>query len=484
MKRMKRMKSMKSMQRKTRNWIAPAAAVTVLLLLGGLALPAASGSKVVVITLDEAIHQVTTEYVLDGIAHAEEIKASAVLIKIYTPGGFLSDTRTMVNRITSSKVPVIIFVTPRGSRAASAGFFILMSADLAIMTPGTTTGAASPVSGGGEEIPETMKKKVFEDSAAFLRSYTSKRDRNPEVAELAVTEAKAFTDEEAMEEGLIDGIYETAEDIYREFDGKTIKRFDGAEEILDLNSPEVIVWEMTGRQSFLTRLADPNIAYLLFVLGLAGLYMEFNNPGLILPGVAGGISMVLALFATSVLPVNYAGVLLILLAVGFFIAEAFTPTYGVLTAGGVVSMVFGALMLVEAPPIPELRVGLDVALGVAVPFALVAVFMLRSVLNSRRWRVASGVEGMAGARGEVRQELVAGKKGMVMVAGELWRATSAQTLSVGTAVRVAGMEGLLLRVEPDAEAATGPAEASDTSESSAESAESPPAEPKPEPKKE
>ena len=195
-----------------KNWTAVAGTLlsvllAAILLLAGMAQPvAAAGSKVVVITLNEAIHQVTTEYVLEGIAHAEEINASAVLIKIYTPGGFLSDTRTMVNRITSSKVPVIIYVTPRGSRAASAGFFILMSADLAIMTPGTTTGAASPVAGGGEEIEETMKKKVFEDSAAFLRSYTTKRGRNPEVAETAVTEAKAFTDGEALEKGLIDGI--------------------------------------------------------------------------------------------------------------------------------------------------------------------------------------------------------------------------------------------------------------------------------------
>jgi len=295
-----------------------------------------------------------------------------------------------------------------------------------------------------------MQKKVMEDAAAFLRSYTSKRGRNPEVAELAVTEAKAFTDAEALEAGLIDAIVESAEDIYREFHGRTVTRFDGAEETLDLGSPEVIRWEMTRKQQFLNRLADPNIAYLLFMLGLLGLYVEFNNPGLIIPGVVGGICLVLAMYATQLLPINYAGVALILLALAFFVLEAMFISYGVLTAGGLVAMVLGALLLVDAPPdVPELRVSLGVAIGVALPFALVVVFMLRSFLRSRGWRVATGSEHMVGARGEVRQEIAAGKKGMVMVAGELWRAVASDTLGPGAAVRVTGMEGLVLKVESD-----------------------------------
>lgn len=425
---------------------------SLVLLMGCVALPlwAAEGPATVVdITLDEVIHSISAGYVMEGIDHAEEIGANAVLIRIHTPGGFLSDMRAIVNRITSSKVPVFVYVSPSGSRAASAGFFILMAADVAAMAPGTTTGAASPVLGTGEEMAETMKKKVFEDSSAFLRSYTSKRGRNPEVAELAVTEAKAFTDEEALSEGLIDVIVGTAEELLSQFDGKTIKRFDGSEEVLSLNAPKMVAWEMTSRQRFLTRLSDPNIAFIMLVLGLLGLYVEFNNPGLIFPGVVGGICIVLALFAAQVLPVNYAGVALILLAVAFFVLEAMFASHGVLAVGGSVSMVLGALMLVEAPPgVPELSVRLDVAIAAVIPFALITVFLLRSLIKSRGWHVSTGREDMVGAIGEVRQEIVTGEKGMVMVAGELWRAVASETIAAGQQVRVAGMEGLLLRVEP------------------------------------
>ncbi len=424
--------------------------LVLLICIAALPLGAADGPATVVdINLDEVIHSISAGYVMEGIDHAEETGADAVLIRIHTPGGFLADMRAIVNRITSSKVPVFVYVSPSGSRAASAGFFILMAADVAAMAPGTTTGAASPVLGTGEEMAETMKKKVFEDSSAFLRSYTSKRGRNPEVAELAVTEAKAFTDEEALEEELIDVIVGTAEELLSQFDGKTIKRFDGSEEVLSLNAPRLVAWEMTSRQRFLTRLSDPNIAFIMLVLGLLGLYVEFNNPGLIFPGVVGGICIVLALFAAQVLPVNYAGVALILLAVAFFVLEAMFASHGVLAVGGSVSMVLGALMLVEAPPgVPELSVRLDVAIATVIPFALITVFLLRSLIKSRGWRVSTGREDMVGAIGEVRQEIVTGEKGMVMVAGELWRAVASETIADGQPVRVAGMEGLLLRVEP------------------------------------
>jgi membrane-bound serine protease (ClpP class) len=426
---------------------------SLILLIGCVALPlwAVDGPATVVdITLDEVIHSISAGYVIEGIDHAEETGADAVLIRIYTPGGLLGDMRAIVNRITSSKVPVFVYVSPSGSRAASAGFFILMAADVAAMAPGTTTGAASPIMGTGqEEMAETLKKKVFEDSAAYLRSYTTKRDRNPEVAELAVTEAKAFTDEEALDAKLIDVIVGTAEELLSQFDGKTIKRFDGSEEVLSLSAPRMVAWEMTTRQRFLTRLSDPSILLILLVLGLLGLYVEFNNPGLIFPGVVGGICIVLALFAAQVLPVNYAGVMLILLALAFFVLEAMFASHGVLAVGGVVSMVLGALMLVDAPPgVPELSVRLDVAIATVIPFALITVFLLRSLIKSRGWHVSTGREDMVGAIGEVRQEIVTGQKGMVMVAGELWRAVASESIAQGQQVRVAGMKGLLLQVEP------------------------------------
>ncbi|MFQ5776527.1 MAG: nodulation protein NfeD [Terriglobia bacterium] len=407
----------------------------------------AGATQVVELRLDDIIQSVTAEYVVNGIKYAEKSDAEAVLLWINTPGGFGDSMREMVDAITTARVPVIVYVAPTGSRAASAGFFILLAADVAVMAPGTTTGAASPTSVGGGEISETMKKKITNDAAAYLRSYTSKRGRNPEVAELAVTEAKSFTDQEALKAGLIEAVVESREQLFERFNSREIERFDGRKQTLALADARVEAWQMTRRQRFLSRIIDPNIAFLLFVFGALGLYIEFNNPGFILPGVVGGICMILALFAFHLLPVNYAGVLLIVLAMALFILEAMYTSHGILAAGGVASMVLGALMLIEAPPIPELRVRWELALGVAIPMAAITILLLRLVVQSRRWRPATGQEGLLGAMGEVRQEIEAGRKGLVLVSGELWRATAPGKISVGQQVRVVSLEGLILRVE-------------------------------------
>ena len=420
----------------------------LLVLAGALApipLPAAA-TTVVEIHLNEIIHSVSADYVIQGIDYAEKSNADAVLIWINTPGGLETSMRVMVDRITTARVPVIVYVAPTGSRAASAGFFILLAADVAVMAPGTTTGASSPVM-GPQEMPETLKKKVFSDAAAYLRSFVAKRGRNPEVAELAVTEAKSWTEQEALKAGLIDAVCESRETIFEQFGGREIKRFDGRMEKLELAGARVEPWKMTERQRLLTRIIDPNIAFLLFVFGILGLYIEVNHPGFIVPGVAGGICLVLALFAFHLLPVSYTAVLLILLAVAFFILEAMYTSHGVLAVGGVVSMVLGALLLIESPPIPELRVRWEIALAVAIPFAVITIVLLRLVLKSRRWPVASGREGMLGQVGEVRQEIGDAKKGMVLVSGELWSAVGREKIGVGQQVRVVGMEGLLLKVE-------------------------------------
>lgn len=424
-------------------WLLP-----LLLSLTGAA-SATGPNRVVELRLDdEIIHSISADYVADGIRYAEETNADAVLLRLHTPGGLNVSMREMVNSITNSRVPVIVYVTPTGARAASAGFFILMASDLAVMAPGTTTGAASPVAATGQELPETMKKKVFSDAAAFLRSYTGKRGRNPDVAELAVTEARSFTDQEALDEGLIDAVCESWEEIVEQFAGQPVQRFDGRTETLELAGAQVEIREMTARQRFLSRIIDPNIAFLLFVFGILGLYIEFNHPGLIVPGVGGGISLVLALFAFHLLPINYAAVLLIVLALALFILEAMYVSHGVLAAGGVAAMVLGAVMLVESPPIPELRVDWTLALGVAVPFAAITVLLLRLVLKSRRWRAATGQEGLVGQKGEVRREIGDTRKGQILVAGELWQAIADKKIPVGQSVRVVGMEGLILRVEP------------------------------------
>ena len=421
----------------------------LLVLAGALApipVPAAA-TTVVEIHLNEIIHSVSADYLIQGIDYAEKSNADAVLIWINTPGGLETSMRVMVDRITTARVPVIVYVAPTGSRAASAGFFILLAADVAVMAPGTTTGASSPVM-GPQEMPETLKKKVFSDAAAYLRSFVAKRGRNPEVAELAVTEAKSWTEQEALKAGLIDAVCESRQQIFEQFSGREIKRFDGRMEKLELAGARVEPWKMTERQRLLTRIIDPNIAFLLFVFGILGLYIEVNHPGFIVPGVAGGICLVLALFAFHLLPVSYTAVLLILLAVAFFILEAMYTSHGVLAVGGVVSMVLGALLLIESPPIPELRVRWEIALAVAIPFAVITIVLLRLVLKSRRWPVASGREGMLGQVGEVRQEIGDAKKGMVLVSGELWSAVGREKIGVGQQVRVVGMEGLLLKVEP------------------------------------
>lgn len=424
-------------------WLLP-----LLLSLTGAA-SATGPNRVVELRLDdEIIHSVSADYVANGIRYAEETNADAVLLRLHTPGGLNVSMREIVNSITNSRVPVIVYVTPTGARAASAGFFILMASDLAVMAPGTTTGAASPVAATGQELPETMKKKVFSDAAAFLRSYTGKRGRNPDVAELAVTEARSFTDQEALDEGLIDAVCESWEEIVEQFAGQPVQRFDGRTETLELAGAQVEIREMTARQRFLSRIIDPNIAFLLFVFGILGLYIEFNHPGLIVPGVGGGISLVLALFAFHLLPINYAAVLLIVLALALFILEAMYVSHGVLAAGGVAAMVLGAVMLVESPPIPELRVDWTLALGVAVPFAAITVLLLRLVLKSRRWRAATGREGLLDQKGEVRREIGDTRKGQILVAGELWQAIADKKIPVGQSVRVVGMEGLILRVEP------------------------------------
>ncbi len=413
-----------------------------------LARPVAAGIVVEIRLHDEIVHSITAEYLVDGIAHAETIHADAVLIWLHTPGGLETSMRVMVDRITASKVPVIVYVAPTGSRAASAGFFILLAADVAVMAPGTTTGASSPVAYGGGQIDETLRKKITNDAAAYLRSFASKRHRNPEVAQLAVTEAKSFTDQEALEAKLIDAVCESREQIFEQFRGRALVRFDGRSETLALADVRVEPWEMTQRQRFLSRLVDPNIAFLLLVFGILGLYIEFNHPGFIIAGVSGGICLVLALFALHLLPVNYAAVLLVFLSVALFILEAFYASHGVLAAGGIVAMVLGAMMLIESPPIPELRVRWQLALSVAVPFAVITVLLLRLVLRSRQWSSAVGQESLLGARGEVRQEIPEGRKGLVFVSGELWTATAARPLGMGERVRVVGVNGLVLQVEP------------------------------------
>jgi membrane-bound serine protease (ClpP class) len=406
-------------------------------------------SRVYELRVDGMIHGVMSEYVEGGFRAAEEGGASLILMTMDTPGGVDTSMRDIIQRIIRSKIPVVVYVSPAGSRAASAGFFILLSADVAAMAPGTNTGAASPVfMGAGDadtENTKTMRRKATSDAAAYLRSIVGQRGRNVEIAEQAVTEAKAFSEKEALTNRLIDLVAGSTDELLRTLDGRTITRFDGTRMTLDLKNVVRQSHEMSRQQRFLSRLAQPDLVFILFLVGILGLYVEFNNPGLIFPGVVGAVSLILALVAMQVLPVNLIGILLIVAALVLFILEAKYTSHGLLAVGGVALMVIGALVLIRSP-LTGLRVSLGTALGATLPFALLTVFLMRMVIQSFAWKQAAGVEALVGEVGHVT-EVIEGK-GMVFVAGELWRAAADTLIPKGASVRVMRVHGLTVYVEP------------------------------------
>jgi membrane-bound serine protease (ClpP class) len=404
----------------------------------------AQAPTVVQIEMAEIVHPVSVEFLDEGLAHAGQIGAAAVVVRLDTPGGLVDSMRNMVESILASPVPVAVWVGPSGVRAASAGFFVLLSGDLALMASGTNTGAAHPVSSIGGEIDEVMQQKVVNDVSAFLRSYVSQRDRNPEQAALAITQSESFTAEEALEAGFIDAIVGSVPEFIDRFDGEQIRRFDGTFDTLDLDGATIEVYEMNARQRALATIMNPNIALVLGLFGLVGLYLEFTNPGLIVPGVVGGISLLLALFAFNLLPVNLAGALLIVLAIALFVVEATVPSSGILAIGGVVAMVAGGLMLVEGP-IPELRIQLPTVLAVAIPLAVITIVLVRLVFVSHRSKATTGGTGMVGEIGTALTEVF--EKGRVLVHGEYWAAHSQQPIEKGARVRVVKVNGLNIEVE-------------------------------------
>jgi membrane-bound serine protease (ClpP class) len=415
--------------------------------------PFASPATVVELRIDSEIEPVLSEYIVNGIDEANRDHASLILITINTPGGLDTSMREIIQSILQSKVPVVTYVYPTGSRAASAGFFILLSADVAAMSPGTDAGAASPVFmvfGQTVQIDETMHKKIVNEATAYLRSYAAKRGRNADLAATAVTDAKAFTEKESLDGKLIDISASSPEDLFAKLNGRTITRIDGSSTQLSLASPVVVVKDMTAREKFLYRIVQPDVFFILLIVGVLGLYTEFTHPGLFAPGVIGGIAIVLALFSMHMLPVNVTGLVLIALALGLFILEAKYPTHGVLGVGGFVSMVLGALLLIRSP-LTGMGVSLGAALGVALPFALIVIILMRAVLRSRSWKQATGKEELLGEEGEVVEPVGAAdpNTGMVRVHGELWRAAApaGQRIPKGAWVRVKRVDGLTLHVE-------------------------------------
>jgi membrane-bound serine protease (ClpP class) len=424
--------------------------VFVILLPSATADEHSANSLVLELSLDREVEPVLATYIDEGLADAAKRNAALVLITMDTPGGLSDSMKDIIQHILASTVPVAVYVSPTGARGASAGFFILLSADIAAMGPGTHTGAASPLIGVGGypvTIDETLRKKITNDATAFLRSYADKRGRNPALAETAVTDAKAFTEKEALDGKLIDLIAASPEDLLHQLDGRTITRFDGTHTKLSLPNPSHVAFQLSARQRFLARIVEPDVFFVLLIVGALGLYTEFTHPGMIAPGVIGGICAVLALYAMHILPVNFAGLLLIVLALALFILEAKFTSHGVLAAGGIAAMLLGAMFLIRSP-LTTGGVSLGVALAATLPFAVITVFLMRLVLRSRGWKTTTGREEMIGAEGIAVSGLTAGAEGMIRVHGELWGASAAQSVPAGAAVRVVRVEGLKLHVEP------------------------------------
>ena len=416
--------------------------------------PASVGSSTVVeLHIDGEIEPILAEYIVRGIDQANQDHASLILITINTPGGLDTSMREIIQSILRSPVPVVTYVYPTGSRAASAGFFILLSADVAAMSPGTETGAASPlieIGGSPVQIDDTLRKKIVNDATAYLRSYTSKRERNPELAATAVTDAKAFSDKEALDGKLVEIVTASKEDLLAQLNGRTIARFDGTKLPLSLPHPQIVTRDMTGREKFLSRIVQPDVFFILLIIGVLGIYAEFTHPGVFAPGVFGTIALLLALYAMHMLPVSLAGLLLIACAFVLFILEAKFPTHGVLGIGGVISMVLGALFLIKSP-MTGMGVSLWTALAVVIPFAIIVIILMRLVLRSRTWKVSTGREELIGEVGEVREPVGSGEAmGSVFVHGEIWRAAvhAGASIPAGARVRVKKVKGLTLEVEP------------------------------------
>ena len=416
----------------------------VLLLLLTSSAVRAQQTAIVQINLDDIVHPVSADYIKEGLIHAKDIGAPAAILRINTPGGLVDSMREIVEAILTSPVPVITWVGPNGARAASAGFFILLAGDVAVMAPGTNSGAAHPVSITGGKIDDVMEKKIVSDATAYIRSYTTKRGRNAQLAELGVSESRSFTAAEALQENLIDAVISDIPGIIEQYDGKEIRRFDDRPMTLKLRGAAIETFEMNARQRILSRVLDPNIAFVLALAGLIGLYVEMTHPGMILPGVIGGISMILALFAFNILPVNWTGAVLILLALAMFVLEATVTSHGILAVGGILAMIAGAMMLVPGP-IPQLRIQFTTTLAVTIPVAVITVFLVRLVYLSHQKKSVMGQQAMIGEVGIAKTDIHT--EGKILVHGEYWNASSGQPIPAGSKARVVKIDGLKVEVE-------------------------------------
>jgi membrane-bound serine protease (ClpP class) len=400
---------------------------------------------VVQVDVTGIIHPVTVETISSALDQAEAQHADAVIVRLSTPGGLLDSTREIVERVFRSKVPVIMWVGPAGARAASAGFFLLEAGDIAAMAPGTNTGASHPVSGSGEDLESEMNRKVENDTAALMRTIAGHRGRDVDAAEKTVRSSVSYTDKEALDQHLVDVIAADPAALLRALDGREITRFDGTKQTLHFAGDVVEEFEPTLRQRILSAIADPNIALLLLVLGALGIYAEFSSPGMVLPGVLGAIALLLGLAAMAMFPIAWLGAALMIMGLAFFVLEAKFATHGVLTLGGAVALLLGALMLIDTNE-PALKIRFSMALAVTIPFALITSFLFSIAVRARRNKVVTGMDALTGNYGVAVGEL--NLSGRVLVRGEYWNAVATTRVGPDERVRVTAAEGLTLKVEP------------------------------------
>ena len=410
--------------------------------------PSGSGAPVVYAAdVDAIIHPVSAEYMITTMDRADRAGATLVVFTLRTPGGLVESTRDIITHMLASRTPVAIFIGPSGARAASAGFLLTIAADLAAMAPGTHIGAAHPVAGSGEQMDETVAKKTAADVAAYARTLANTRHRNVALAEEAVNSSRAFTEVEALNASppLIDLVVSDLPELLRSVDGRAVTRFDGATVVLRTAGARVVPIAMNWRQRLLSAIAHPNVSYILLSLGTLGLTIELWSPGAVLPGVAGGLCLLLAFFALQILPVNYAGLLLMLFGLSLLALEVKITSYGLLTAGGLASLTFGSMILLDSS-VPELQVSLRLVLPVVFGVGGIAAFLARMGVASQRQRSVTGVAGMIGEVGLALTAIEPGRSGRVAMHGEIWTAIATEPIAEGRSVCVTSIDGLTLTV--------------------------------------
>ncbi|MDH4162096.1 MAG: nodulation protein NfeD [Nitrospirota bacterium] len=398
---------------------------------------------VLLIRIDDPITPVIAEYIIKSIDRATEMKAEALIIQMDTPGGLVESTREIVKKMLAAEVPTVVYVAPDGSRAASAGVFITLTANIAAMAPNTRIGSASPVQMEGK-MDETMAKKITNDLAAMVRGIAEKRHRNAAWAEEAVRKAVSATETEALKLKVVDLIAPDIQTLLAKIDGKTVDTVMG-KKTLHTSSATVKTYDMSFRHRILGIISNPNIAYILMILGFYGLYFELSNPGAIFPGVVGAILLILAFYALQTLPINYAGLMLIILGIVLFIAEAFITSHGVLGVGGAIAMAFGSMMLIDSPE-PALQISWTVIAPVVAASALLFIVTLTVAIRAQRSKVDTGKEGLVGLIGEARTNISENDRGQIFVRGEYWNAWSDESIMKGEKVSVVAVDGLRLKV--------------------------------------